>query len=50
MKQLVGAFYGMRAKIEYLKGDFIGAMTDLETAVHADLTKSEALPTPPLCR
>ena len=50
MKQSVGAFYGMRAKIEYLKGDFIGAMTDLETAVYADLTKSEALPTPPLCR
>jgi hypothetical protein len=40
MKQSLGSFYGMRAKIEYLKGDYTGAMTDLEKAVHADLAKA----------
>jgi tetratricopeptide (TPR) repeat protein len=39
MKQSLGSFYGMRAKIEYLKGDITGAVTDLEKAVQADLTK-----------
>jgi tetratricopeptide (TPR) repeat protein len=40
MKQSLGSFYGMRAKIEYLKDDYIGAITDLERAVHADLAKA----------
>jgi tetratricopeptide (TPR) repeat protein len=39
LKQSVGSLYGMRAKIEYLKGDYIGAVNDLDKAVHADLTK-----------
>src|SRR5436305_14134082 len=29
----------MRANVEHLKGDYTGAITDLEKAVHADLTK-----------
>src|SRR5262249_12383076 len=39
LKQSFGSLYGMRAKIEYLKGDYIGAISDLDKAVHADLTK-----------
>jgi hypothetical protein len=39
MKQSVGSFYGMRANVEYLKGDYAGAITDLEKAVHADLMR-----------
>jgi tetratricopeptide (TPR) repeat protein len=39
MKQSVASLYGTRAKIEYLKGDYTSAVTDLEKAVHADLTK-----------
>jgi tetratricopeptide (TPR) repeat protein len=35
----IGSFYGMRAKIEYLKGDYNGAVADLDNAVRADLTK-----------
>jgi tetratricopeptide (TPR) repeat protein len=40
MKQSVGSVYGMRAKIKYLKGDYIGAINNLEKAVHADLAKA----------
>lgn len=39
LKQSAGSLYGMRAKIEYLEGDYNGALRDLEGAVHADLTK-----------
>jgi tetratricopeptide (TPR) repeat protein len=39
LKQSVGSLYGMRAKIEYLSGDYTGAFTDLEKATRADLTK-----------
>jgi tetratricopeptide (TPR) repeat protein len=35
----IGSFYGMRAKIEYLSGDYAGTLSDLEKAVHVDLTK-----------
>jgi tetratricopeptide (TPR) repeat protein len=38
LKQSAGSLYGMRAKIEYLKGDYTGALSDLEKAVHTDLT------------
>jgi tetratricopeptide (TPR) repeat protein len=39
LNQSAGSLYGMRAKIEYLKGDYSGAISDLEKAVHADLTR-----------
>jgi tetratricopeptide (TPR) repeat protein len=39
LKQSRGSLNGMRAKIEYLKADYADAISDLEKAVHADLTK-----------
>jgi len=39
LKQSAGSLNGMLAKIEYLKGDYTDAISDLEKAVHADLTK-----------
>src|SRR5262249_26341319 len=39
LKQSLGSLYGVRAKIEYLKGDYMGAISDLSKAVHAHLTK-----------
>lgn len=38
LKESAGSLYGMRAKIEYLERDYTGAISDLEKAVHADLT------------
>jgi tetratricopeptide (TPR) repeat protein len=42
LKRPTGSLYGMRAKIEYLEGDYSGAISDLEKAVHADLTAPTA--------
>ena len=39
LRQSAGPLYGMRAKIKYLEGDYTGALSDLETAVHADLAR-----------